>query len=82
MVSRFGDALSCDDHATRAPKFPMTQPKLLHEELIAELKSLSLYWRELSAGKDDEEIARVLARLKTDRKTIKGIFNYKIFGPA
>lgn len=52
------------------------------EQLIAELKRLSYYWRELSEGKDDEAIARELARLKADRKAIKGIFNYKTFGPA
>jgi hypothetical protein len=60
----------------------MALPRRSREELIAELKSLSLYWRELSEGKSDEEIARELARLKSDRKAIKGIFNYKILGPT
>jgi len=60
----------------------MAVPRRSREELIAELKSLSFYWRELSEGKDDEEIARELARLQSDRKAIKGIFNYKILGPT
>ena len=60
----------------------MAEPTPSREQLIAELESLSHYGRELSEGKSDADLARELARLKTDRQTLQGIFNYKIFGPA
>jgi hypothetical protein len=49
------------------------------QELIADLKRLSFYWRELSQDRSDAELAQELARLQTDRQAVKGIFNYKIF---
>lgn len=51
-------------------------------ELIAELTRLNHYGRELARGKNDAELFRELARLHSDRQAIRGIFNYKIFGPA
>jgi hypothetical protein len=50
------------------------------EKLIAQLKDLNFYWQEISAGKSDEELEKIIAGLKQDRKIIKGIFNYNIFG--
>ena len=48
--------------------------------MIAQLKDLNFYWQEISAGKSDEELEKIIAGLKQDRKIIKGIFNYNIFG--
>ncbi len=58
---------------------PASPPR---EELVAELQRLNYYGRELSQGKTDADLARELARLKTDRQALKGIFNYKFLGPA
>ena len=53
----------------------------IRAELLSELQNLCYYWREISEAKSDPELVREVARLKSDRHTIKGIFNYKILGP-
>jgi len=50
------------------------------EELIKELKKISFYWKELSEGKSEEELEKIIQELKAIRRAIKNIFNYKIMG--
>ncbi len=50
------------------------------EELIEELKKISFYWKELSEGKSEEELEKIIQELKAVRRAIKNIFNYKIMG--
>jgi|GEM_PF-2190667 len=50
------------------------------EKLIKELKGLNFYWKELSQGKSEEELEKIIRELKNTKKTIKAIFNYKIMG--
>ena len=50
------------------------------EKLVSELKELNFYWEELSAGKSEEELEKLIFELKTARKTIKNIFKSKIMG--
>jgi len=46
--------------------------------LIEELKRISFYWQELSAGKSEDDLEKIIQELKQARETIKGIFPFKI----
>jgi len=48
------------------------------EELIAELAKINFYWRELSEGRSEDEIEKIITELKQARQMIKGIFNFKV----
>jgi len=50
------------------------------EELIRQLKEINFYWKELSEGKSEEELEKLIQELKALRRAIKSIFNYKIMG--
>lgn len=52
------------------------------EDLIEALKKINFYWDELSRGRSEAELDRVVQELQTGRKIILGIFNYKIMGKA
>ena len=45
------------------------------EELIRQLKEINFYWKELSEGKSEEELERLIQELKALRRAIKSIFN-------
>jgi len=48
------------------------------EKLIAELERINFYWRELSEGKSEAELEKMVNELKQARQTIKSIFPYRI----
>ena len=52
------------------------------EVLIEELRKINFYWDDLSRGRSEPELEHLVQELKTSRKIILGIFNYKIMGEA
>ena len=48
------------------------------EKLITELQRISFYWKELSEGRSEEELEKIIAELRQARDTIKGMFPLKI----
>jgi|YelNatPaOPRAMG01_1025707.scaffolds.fasta_scaffold71588_3 hypothetical protein len=50
------------------------------EKLITELKLISFYWKELSEGRSEEELEKIIAELKQARQMIKDIFPFKVMG--
>jgi len=50
------------------------------DKLVKELQRLNFYWQELSAGKSETELERLIRELKQERSALKNIFNYRIMG--
>jgi hypothetical protein len=50
------------------------------EKLTAELEKINFYGRELSAGKSEAELEKLVEDLKQARQTIKSIFPFGIMG--
>ena len=50
------------------------------EKLIAELQKINFYWREMSGGKSEAELEKLVEDLKQARQTIKSIFPFGIMG--
>jgi len=50
------------------------------DQLVAELQRLNFYWRELSEGRSEGELEKIITELKQARATLKSIFNYRIMG--
>jgi hypothetical protein len=50
------------------------------DKLVKELQRLNFYWQELSAGKSETELERLIWELKQERSALKNIFNYRIMG--
>jgi len=48
------------------------------EKLVAELQKINFYGREMSEGKSEAELEKLVEDLKQARQTIKSIFPYKI----
>ncbi len=48
------------------------------EDLVKELREISFYWKELSEGKSEQELEKLIADLKQARQTVKNIFPFKI----
>lgn len=55
-------------------------PESKRERLLAELEKISFYWRELAEGRSEAELEKVIEELKSARRNIKNIFNFKIMG--